>query len=642
MTVTFLNHSLADGSLACFPNELLHMVVEHLDPKRRQSIGRVCQIFNLFVWVNNVTDVKPLERALQKMFLPLEERSLQNIDAKDSTDNVDYEKGDTTIYLYTLPGPSLPKSFDKESALMGVNLAFLATDKGEEEKAIQHISLPDEGYVVLCSDSCSALYSAKVVAEIWKGSQIVNRADVEKLLNGMQILSDYVDEGPKKAEVMRYLTNFCLDLDPLDLARSVALQPKLLQDERCAPFTRALALLSTAQYEKQQDILKRWLGSATPDLTTGEKLAAMTPGDPICRKNFDFPSCQVSANIEAEFYTPLRGWCIDLQKGATKEEIVSLKEGRGIRQVFSFTNALSDEELPLVVNEKTKELYLSYASITLKSLDFLAQSSLHSLALHNIQLSDNWLAGIGKISSLNELSLSPSVLDDGNITDAGTAHLSPLSLKVLKLSNLSIGDAAFAAFAKMPLQHLSITGCSDVSGALFDQMAEWRLKEIDLSCSAVGDMGLVKLSSMPFKSVHFSNSEIITDKALKLLSKMPSVRRIYLQNLKNVTAVGLEQLRRCPSLESLRVFHMPRVKQQAKAFQEWLEKTPEERQLHLDALIDDAIQEAALFAEEVSRQRLPEQEAESWSASSFPWFSTAVLVVAVVSLAFFNRGQHPQ
>ncbi len=118
-----------------------------------------------------------------------------------------------------------------------------------------------------------------------------------------------------------------------------------------------------------------------------------------------------------------------------------------------------------------------------------------------------------------------------NITDAGLAHLSELTL----------------------LSSLDLSGCPGIRGVGFAYLSKLTsLRSLNLSGCRITDAGLAYLSELKFlRSLNLSNCTDITDAGLAHLSKLTSLRSLNLSGCIRIRDAGLAHLSELKSLRSL-------------------------------------------------------------------------------------------
>jgi hypothetical protein len=199
---------------------------------------------------------------------------------------------------------------------------------------------------------------------------------------------------------------------------------------------------------------------------------------------------------------------------------------------------------------------------------------LEYLHVYSSAVQDSWLAHIGQLSSLRNLSLKCP-----NVTDAGIAHLTELpaldtlvvldgkikgwgvgelagnhSLRTLSLSDLPLEDQSFSRgirkFARTRLRSLGVIRCPISNRSLVAIANIESLTTLSVSATNLTDAGLKDLSSLPrLKRLHLSSTRISDVGVVELLS-FPALTEVTLSGT-DVTVKGCARLGDVKQLELL-------------------------------------------------------------------------------------------
>jgi len=176
-----------------------------------------------------------------------------------------------------------------------------------------------------------------------------------------------------------------------------------------------------------------------------------------------------------------------------------------------------------------KVLFLENTNISAEGLQFLkGLKSLERLSISK-QLTDDGLAEIAQLPSLKAL-----YIREDRLTNAGLAHLEKLaSLEELDISNGRMSNAGLAHLAKLPsLRYLMLTGKNFT------------------------DDGLIYIKDIPsIKILHFGHLAHLTDRSLVHLSNVTTLERLSLHWVEKITDSGIANLKKLPSLKQLDITH---------------------------------------------------------------------------------------
>ncbi len=176
-----------------------------------------------------------------------------------------------------------------------------------------------------------------------------------------------------------------------------------------------------------------------------------------------------------------------------------------------------------------KVLFLENTTISAEGLKFLkGLNSLERLSISK-QLTDDGLAEIAQLSFLKAL-----YIREHRLTDDGLAHLEKLaSLEELDISNGRMSNAGLAHLAKLP-----------------------SLRYLMLSGKNFTDDGLIYIKDIPsIKILHFGHLTHLTDKSLVHLSNVATLERLSLHWVEKITDSGIANLKKIPSLKQLDIVH---------------------------------------------------------------------------------------
>ncbi|HEV3166624.1 MAG TPA: hypothetical protein VGZ22_21545 [Isosphaeraceae bacterium] len=178
-------------------------------------------------------------------------------------------------------------------------------------------------------------------------------------------------------------------------------------------------------------------------------------------------------------------------------------------------------------------------------------SSLRSLSLHWLEVSDEGLAHLDGLNKLEQLGFNscPNLTDDGlahiqrwkklktlsfqdcPFTDRGLAHVAKLSgLETLSIASDRITDAGLARLEALTgLKHLVVHGPSITGDGLTHLAKLPHLEMLNLTSDSITDDDLIRLSSFSNLNTLSLQGGLLTDEGLAHLKTMKSLRYLQLQ-----------------------------------------------------------------------------------------------------------------
>lgn len=257
---------------------------------------------------------------------------------------------------------------------------------------------------------------------------------------------------------------------------------------------------------------------------------------------------------------------LDLRETATSlraalQLVVALPELHLLTNFGRFDGATDATFHPDVTDEQVQQL---------SSLPKLQRLSLWQCG----QLTGEALQGIGKVSSLQQLNLGVTRIDDEGlkqltelnqlrrlvlagteITDDGLAHLSNLrGLEELDLSNTSVSDKGLAHLASLTgLKSLNL-GVTEVTDAGLQQLSGLKsLESLNLEQTRVHGEGLAKLQSLPQLATLQLSLSFVNDEGLKNLAELQGLKHLDMWGTV-VTDAGIKSLHNMETLRHVGLF----------------------------------------------------------------------------------------
>lgn len=215
-----------------------------------------------------------------------------------------------------------------------------------------------------------------------------------------------------------------------------------------------------------------------------------------------------------------------------------------------------------------KELNLTLTSVTDEGLEHLSQlTELRKLGLASTQCNGTGFAHLKALKELESVNFHFTPLNDAGLqlisqvpisdrlwfahtqfTDAGAKHLA--SLTGLKRCGIGSKDAASSgeaveALSKLPLEDLSLLDNQATPSGIKHAAKITTLKRLDVSYApTVTDESMLLVALLPKLEEFRIGSAQVTDEGLHHLARSKSLKRLALSGLKQVTAAGIEELKR--------------------------------------------------------------------------------------------------
>jgi len=198
----------------------------------------------------------------------------------------------------------------------------------------------------------------------------------------------------------------------------------------------------------------------------------------------------------------------------------------------------------------------------------LQELKLKELKLSNHRITDMGLATVGRLSSLQSLSLWSC----SRITDEGVKNLRSLkSLRHLDLAECTkVTDAGLDHVGSLAsLQYLDLQECQQITDAGLAHLKNASsLQRLDLrECDSITDAGLAHLRGLvSLRHVAFSGNNKITDEGLAHLQQLTALQHLDLYSSRQITDVGLSYLQSLSNLQYLGLYSCRHVTDEGLAY----------------------------------------------------------------------------
>ena len=201
-----------------------------------------------------------------------------------------------------------------------------------------------------------------------------------------------------------------------------------------------------------------------------------------------------------------------------------------------------------------KRLSISLASISEESAQLLSKlNQLEELHFENqVEISTYSLMQVVQLPKLKELTLSDRLVTPEVLHELGKAT----SLQTLNLKSVFLKDEGVASLKRLKsLERLRIFVPSGVSDVAIDQLAQWPLSEVEVTCFDATDERLKRLRKFDhLVSLRLINARKVTDEAVAVLSELTELKRLDLSDSR-ISKSGLESLKR--SLPNCEIKQLP-------------------------------------------------------------------------------------
>ncbi len=253
------------------------------------------------------------------------------------------------------------------------------------------------------------------------------------------------------------------------------------------------------------------------------------------------------------------------------DQLENISHLKGLRELdLSETNILGTGLKYLAGLDSMENLWLGGTQVGDNELEFLVDiSALKGLGLRDTPTNDAGMIHIGKIASLEVLSISPGVGDEGlehlkgltklrwlsagnqGITDKGLSYLSNMTqMETLELRGSQVSDNGLVYLKQMKqLKMLSLYG-TRVTERGFTHLEGLENLETLNVLYGVTDVGLIHLSKLPSLKNITIDGESVTAKGLGVLSQMKSLEHVYVDNTDKMDDI-VGRLSRLPQLRKL-------------------------------------------------------------------------------------------
>lgn len=245
----------------------------------------------------------------------------------------------------------------------------------------------------------------------------------------------------------------------------------------------------------------------------------------------------------------------------TDDQLKHISDLTGLQELdLSETNILGTGLKYLDKLDSLKKLWLANTHVGDNELScFLELPSLEGLGLRDTPTTDAGMVHVGKITSLETLSLSAGVGDDGlehlkglknlrwlstgdrGVTDKGLAHLAGLTnLEYLGLEGARVSDAGMVYLKKMTkLKRLRLYGTPVTEKGFVHLESLKNLEEINV-LFGVTETGLKALSKLPSLKSITVDGDSLGKEGLELLSKFKLLEHVYIDDTDKMDAIAGE------------------------------------------------------------------------------------------------------
>ncbi len=224
-----------------------------------------------------------------------------------------------------------------------------------------------------------------------------------------------------------------------------------------------------------------------------------------------------------------------------------------------------------------KSLFLTNSGISDESLKTVAAAFPNLVELnisYNARLTDEALSEVAKLTNLEQLTMIYC-----NFSEFGIADISELpKLKMLDIrGNMQVGNGGMTYVASLPalksfkymcstVDDFGMEALSEANGlesleihefGISDQSGEYIRKLENLTslimaqCTAFGSSGLSALKGLPLTRLTLRGLASVDDPGMETFRELPTLRRLYLQDMPSITDTGLMNLVYLKNLDTL-------------------------------------------------------------------------------------------
>ena len=239
--------------------------------------------------------------------------------------------------------------------------------------------------------------------------------------------------------------------------------------------------------------------------------------------------------------------------GAANEGIASLKgleKAENLVRLDLANNHIQDLS-PLVTLHCLERLNLSGNSdLDDSQISHLADlRRVSTLDVSGTQTGNRGLESLARMESLRRLDLRQC----GQITNEGLLPLGRIStLQALSLNATVISDEGLKPLGGFSqLTELDLSGTKITDAGLVHVLPLNELKNLNLAGTSIGDPGLDTLQRLPQLEELILINTRVTDQGMEKLTGYPQLRYLCLSGCRKITSLSIPILRRIPQLESL-------------------------------------------------------------------------------------------
>jgi Leucine-rich repeat (LRR) protein len=164
-------------------------------------------------------------------------------------------------------------------------------------------------------------------------------------------------------------------------------------------------------------------------------------------------------------------------------------------------------------------------------------SFLHGMRITALNLSGSRIADL---SPLRELPLQELMLNESKISDRD-AHLLGDSLSTLSIEACDITDVGFAQLSTLPIRHLSLCKCKQITAVGMARLADMTLESLNLGFSGFSDQ-CASFLGPSIRCIIFTGCDI-SDQCLKQLRGLGlALTTLSLRGCTRITVAGIAHL----------------------------------------------------------------------------------------------------
>ena len=258
----------------------------------------------------------------------------------------------------------------------------------------------------------------------------------------------------------------------------------------------------------------------------------------------------------------------------------SLKGLKNLKRLSIVNSGITDAAVKTIA-----EAFPNLTALDLSKNTILTDTSLKSIAtLAELEVLTIFYCGFSEFGMMDVASLpklrAVDIRGNMSIGNTGLGFLAKApALRTLKHRSPAVDDygmeelAEAANLESLLMQDFSVTSMTGESLKKLEKMRELEI----FRCQGFGSSGVLELKGMPLTRLTLRDLPSVDDSAMEVFQELPTLKRLYLNELSSVTDAGLASLSFLKELEVLDVWEVPMTDQTL----EVISKLPNVRELSI-------------------------------------------------------------